>query len=287
MAKIVSFINLKGGFGKTTITVNIASLLAKVSKKRVLLIDLDPQTNATVSLISQPEWQRINNIEKQTLYYLFRDKLENAHDFDINRAIIKNVADCEGLDLLPSSLNLVEIQDRIPEIGTKAFINHIEVLQNELAPLQDQYDYILIDCPPNLGAITLNGITMSDYYIIPTTPDILSKIGISLIKNRIDDFKNIRKTCKIQLAGIVFTKVDYRTNLHASTISELRGESYPLSEYIFTNELPLRISIAEAPVDNRPHITSTTARQKKDWKQTQRFFSNILNEMIHKISTLA
>jgi chromosome partitioning protein len=112
MTKIISFINLKGGVGKTTLTVNIASILAKVHSKKVLVVDLDPQTNATVSLISQTEWEKVN-LRKQTLYHLFNDKINSGSDFDLGKAIIKNVANIQNLNLLPSSLNLVEIQDRI------------------------------------------------------------------------------------------------------------------------------------------------------------------------------
>jgi chromosome partitioning protein len=282
MAKIISFINLKGGVGKTTLTVNIAATLAKIHNKKVLVIDLDPQTNATVSLISQTLWQKINDNEKQTLFHLFNDKLNGSSDFDLNKAIIKDVANIKNLDLIPSSLNLVEIQDRITDIGSKSFVSHIDVLKSELTPILTNYDYILIDCPPNLGAITLNGIIMSDYYIIPTTPDILSKIGISLISNRIDNFKKVRKDCKIKIAGIVFTKVDYRTNLHASTQLEMRDPTYPLSKYVFNNELPQRISIAEAPIDNKPHISSPTAKNKADWTRTQNLIKDIVNEFITK-----
>jgi len=282
MAIVVSFINLKGGVGKTTLTVNIASVLAKIHNKKILVVDLDPQTNATVSLISQIDWQKINDIEKQTLFHLFNDKLNGSSEFDLKKAIVKNVSGIRNLDLIPSSLNLVEIQDRITDIGTKAFISHIDVLSNELTPIIDNYDYILIDCPPNLGAITLNGIVMSDYYVIPTTPDILSKIGISLITNRINNFTKVRKDCNIELAGIVFTKVDNRTNLHASTRLEMRNRTYPLSKFVFTNELPQRISIAESPSDNKPHITSSIAKTKPDWRATQDLIKNIVDEFILK-----
>lgn len=282
MAKIVSFINLKGGVGKTTLTVNIASVLAKIHNKKVLVIDLDPQTNATVSLISQTAWQKINNVDKQTLFHLFNDKLNGSTDFDLKKSIVKNVGGINNLDLIPSSLNLVEIQDRITDIGSKAFVSHIDVLKSELSPILLDYDYILIDCPPNLGAITLNGILMSNYYVIPTTPDILSKIGISLITNRIDNFKTVRKDCNIKIAGIIFTKVDNRTNLHALTQLEMRNSTYPLCSFVFTNELPQRISIAEAPVDNKPHISSSTTKSKSDWKATQDLIRNIVNEFLLK-----
>jgi len=280
MAIIVSFINLKGGVGKTTTAVNIASILAETHEMRVLVIDLDPQTNATISLIDQKRWYHIDQVEKQTIFYMFNDLLENKAIFDINRAIIRDVSGIPGLDLLPSSLGLVEIQDYIPDIGQKAYINHVDVLADRMAPIlkSDIYDYIIIDCPPNLGAITLNGILISDYYMIPTIPDILSKIGISLVTNRIHSFKERKKACKIELAGIVFTKVDYRTNLHKATMEELRRSD--LSSYVFDSEIPQRISISEAPSDNVPFIVAPSVKIKSDFKETSKLLRAITNEFI-------
>ncbi|MGF1765760.1 ParA family protein, partial [Aliivibrio kagoshimensis] len=170
MSKVISFINLKGGVGKTTTAVNMASILAKKHYKKVLLIDLDPQTNATVSLIKQTEWQEIHD-DKQTLFHLFEDMLRSTSNFDINKAIVKDVSNIKNLDLLPSSLEFVNIQDEIPEISNKEYVSHVDVLGNTIAHIKDDYDYIIIDCPPNLGAITLNGINISDHYIVPTIPD--------------------------------------------------------------------------------------------------------------------
>ncbi|ADW19223.1 cobyrinic acid ac-diamide synthase [Desulfobulbus propionicus DSM 2032] len=280
MAKIVSFINLKGGVGKTTTAVNIAATLAKIKEYRVLLIDLDPQTNATISVIDQEEWQDRHN-KCQTLYHLFDDMLNGTDRFNINKALLTNVGSIEGLDLLPSSLYLVEIQDAIPDMDNKAYVSHVDVVGNAISDIKSNYDYIIIDCPPNLGAITLNGITISDYYIVPTVPDILSKIGISLILNRIENFRKKKKTCEIELGGIIFTKIDYRTNLHSSTMTELRAGE--LSEYIFDSEFPQRISVAEAPIDSRPFLTSQTAKGKSDWRQTQQLITNITNELLKRL----
>ena len=212
MTKIISFINLKGGVGKTTTAVNIAAALAENGEK-VLVIDLDPQTNATVSLISQNDWQDCQE-NGQTLYHLFNDMLEGQSEFNINDAICYNAGGIKGLDLLPSSMFLVDIQDSIPDMDNKAYISHVDVLGNAIQDVKDEYSYIIIDCPPNLGAITLNGINISDCYVVPTVPDILSKIGISLILNRIDSFKRRKRSCNIELAGVIFTKVDYLQITH-------------------------------------------------------------------------
>ncbi|CAI2407602.1 ParA family protein [Serratia plymuthica] len=276
MTKIVSFINLKGGVGKTTTSVNISAVLAKKGYK-VLVIDLDPQTNATVSLVDQNKWQEVHDAG-QTLYHLFNDRLNGTNDFDIDTAILKNVGGVKGLDLLPSSIHFVEIQDNIPDMDTKAYVSHVDVLGNTIEPIKEEYDYIIIDCPPNLGAITLNGISISDFYIVPTVPDILSKIGISLILNRIDNFVSKKTACKIVLGGIIFTKVDYRTNLHKSTMQELR--SGKLGNSVFDNEFPQRISVAEAPTDSRPFITSAIAQKKQDFYETKAIIEAITNEFI-------
>jgi chromosome partitioning protein len=279
MPNIVSFINLKGGVGKTTTAVNIAANLAN-SDESVLLIDLDPQTNATVSVIDQEVWQDRHD-EHQTLYHLFDDMLNGTERFDIDKAVMENVGGVDGLDLLPSSLHLVEIQDAIPDMDNKAYVSHVDVVGNVIAKISDNYDYIIIDCPPNLGAITLNGINISDYYVVPTVPDILSKIGISLILNRINNFKKKKKTCEIELGGVVFTKIDYRTNLHKSTMDELR--SGKLKKYIFNAEFPQRISVAEAPIDSRPFLTSPTAKRKSDWKETMRIIKAITDEFVERV----
>jgi chromosome partitioning protein len=279
MTRIVSFINLKGGVGKTTLAVNIAATLAndfliRDRKVRVLLIDLDPQTNATISVITQETWEKRQE-GGQTLYHLFKDKLEGTSSFKIQEAILHNVGGVEGLDLLPSSLHLVEIQDDLPNISTKTYINHVEVLGNEISIVKHAYDYIIIDCPPNLGAITLNGIDISNHYVVPIVPDILSKIGLSLISNRINDFKERRRTCSIELAGIIFTKVDYRTNLHNSTMAQIRSQQ---DSDVFTAALPQRISVAESVIDSKPFITSPTAQRKTDWDETQGTISRITSE---------
>lgn len=279
MTKIISFINLKGGVGKTTTTVNIAANLVD-DGHTVLVIDLDPQTNATVSLINQEEWQECHD-NGQTLYHLFNDMLKGNGEFNIEKAILKNVGGLDDLDLLPSSMHLVEIQDEIPDMDNKAYVSHVDVLGNTIENIKDDYDFILIDCPPNLGAITLNGISISDYYVVPTVPDILSKIGISLILNRITSFKKKKHSCKIDLAGIIFTKIDYRTNLHKSTMRELRSGN--LQDKIFECEFPQRISVAEAPVDSRPFLTSPTAKGKADFHETKRLISSLTREFLMRI----
>jgi chromosome partitioning protein len=283
MTKVVSFINLKGGVGKTTTAVNIAAILAKQKSSKVLLIDLDPQTNATVSLITQEQWQDVNS-KGQTIYHLFNDLINSNSQqlFDLEKAVLQNVGGIQGLDLLPSSLELVEIQDDIPSLDQRRYVSHVDVIQNTIADIQNRYEYVIIDCPPNLGAITLNGIVMSDYYIVPTIPDIFSKIGLSLIWNRINKFKDKKRSCKVELGGIVFTKVDDRTNLHKSTKLQIRQDSQ-WKDHTFEHELPQRTGIAEAVIDSRPFVTSPKAEKRSDYSVILTEIENVTEEFIKRV----
>lgn len=128
----------------------------------------------------------------------------------------------------------------------------------------------------------MNGINISDHYVVPTIPDILSIIGIDLIINRIEAFKAKKNTCNIELVGIIFTKIDYRTNLHNSKMAQLRG-SKDLKDVVFESEIPQRISISEAPMDSKPLITSPTAKKKSDWKETLAILTKVTDELIQRI----
>ena len=218
MSRNISFINLKGGVGKTTLTVAVAEILSIEFNKKVLVIDLDPQTNATVLLISQEEWKKRNN-DNRTIHQLFYDKIKNTNVFDINEAIIPNVSNIKSksgnLDLLPSSIDLIDITDEISALNTNNRI--IDIINSELQKkdakgkrVEDKYDYILIDCPPNLGGITMCGVYISNYYIIPVLPDTLSTYGLKQVVNKIDkktrEIKRLYKDYNINALGVVINR---------------------------------------------------------------------------------
>lgn len=224
---ILSFINLKGGVGKTTTAVGVAEILAQEQRKRVLLIDLDPQTNATVTLIKEERWEEMDN-DGRTIAQLFADKLnpQAPPRFDIEKAIARQVSSINDgiakLDLLPSSIRLISIQDRLPMIAM--FNNYaerpIDILRNAIEPILGAYDYVIIDCPPSLGDVTKNGLRISTGYIIPTIPDILSTWGIYQIVENVDQLaRSIGIT--IPPLGIVATKKQ-ANNLHDRVMEDLR-----------------------------------------------------------------
>jgi cellulose biosynthesis protein BcsQ len=160
-----------------------------------LLIDLDPQTNATVTLISEDQWAEMDE-SGRTIAQLFEDRLnpQNTPKFDIERAIVRRVSTINDgiarLDLLPSSIQLIDLQDRIPMIALSGNFtaNPLEILRVALQPVIDRYDYIIVDCPPSLGTVTKNGLRISTGYVIPTIPDIVSTWGIYQIVDNVERF---------------------------------------------------------------------------------------------------
>ena len=236
-AHTIAFINLKGGVAKTTTTVGTATLLAGTFRKKVPVIDLDPQTNCTTMLIGEEKWKELNN-QGRTLYTLFKDALEETDNFDISVSLQKNVSnirDVVNLDLLPSSLDMVDLQDRIASAPQGQFYanNPTEIIKRVVRNIKDDYDYILLDCPPNMGLITLNGLRISDGYIIPTIPDVLSTYGIPQIINRVSKFSDSIGD-KIECLGIVATKVRMQSSLHNRTLEQLgRNKDAPLFKTVF------------------------------------------------------
>lgn len=211
MSKVISFINLKGGVGKTTLLVATAEILACEYEKKVLVIDLDPQTNATVMLVSQDIWSEANK-NNRTLHQLFLDEVEGTEAFNINESIMKNVSDIGGgiknLDLLPSSIDLIDIYDVVSGLNVNNRV--VKILKKQLKLLDKEYDYILVDCPPNLGAITMSGIYLSQYYIVPVIPDTLSTYGLNQIIKKIDnkarEIKRFDKSYSIESLGIIINR---------------------------------------------------------------------------------
>ncbi len=260
---VLSFINLKGGVGKTTTAVAVAEMLAQEDRKHVLLIDLDPQTNATVTLISEDQWAEMDK-EGQTIAQLFEDRLNphNTPKFDIEKAITRQVSTINDgiarLDLLPSSIRLIDLQDRIPMIALSGNFtaNPLEILRVALQPVIDRYDYIIIDCPPSLGTVTKNGLRLSNGYVIPTIPDIVSTWGIYQIVENVAQFAQ-DIDLPIPPLGIVATKVQ-SNDLHKRVISDLKSKrlgrfsepSGTAQPPLFNNIIPQTVSVARgADVD--------------------------------------
>ena len=248
MARIIATINLKGGVGKSTTTVAMAEILSGEFKQRVLVIDLDPQTNATVMMIGENRWKRQND-KGHTLAQLFRDALEPEpakRCFSLDESVVRNasnVQEVRTVDLLPSSIDLIDVQDRLASMPTGQFFSNVptDILRRATLPILDDYDYVLIDCPPNLGIITLNGLRISSGFIIPTIPDVLSTYGIPQIISRVANFSsNIAE--EIEVMGIVVTKYRAQSTLHKNTVEALRRGS----NHVYDTIIPERQALASS-----------------------------------------
>lgn len=262
MAHIISTINLKGGVGKTTTTVALAEFLSAEFSKRVLVIDLDPQTNLTTVFIGEEKWKQLND-EGRTLATLFKDALRPEDEtprFDITTALQRRVSpigEVRTVDLLPSSLDLIDVQDHLAKMSPGRFFsnNPTDLLRRAVKPVMDQYDYVLVDCPPNLGIVTLNGLRISDGYIIPTIPDVLSTYGIPQIRQRVEAFADGVGE-KIREIGIVVTKFRKASTVHVNTVRRLQGDSEMPS--VLSPYIPEANQIAASA----EHVTASTLRQK-------------------------
>ena len=227
-AKVLSVINYKGGVGKTTLTLQLGLGLNQLKGARVLLVDLDPQCSLSVSTVEEHFW--IDWIEKkgsirsvvQTFYQ--EDPARIEPDWIIEKALNRTwenmPGELEGLDLLPSHLDLPDYEMKLvakkpkwartmEEFNTERYL----LLQKALEPLKSQYDYILFDCPPNIYLISRNAIVASDYYLVPTIPDFISCYGIPFIlehiKNMQEDVRERGAHCNAQLLGIVRNRVRF------------------------------------------------------------------------------
>ena len=196
--------------------------------QRVLMIDLDPQTNLTTMMVGEERWQELNELGL-TLATLFRKAITPHVDaFDIEKAVQKNVSPVRAvrdLDLLASSLDLMDIQEGLThqQYADPGSHRPVEVLLSAVRPIADRYDYILVDCPPNLGILTLNGLRLADGYLIPTIPDILSTYGIPPLQTKIQEFAK-RTGHTVREIGLVITKYRSASNLHRTIIEQLQRD---------------------------------------------------------------
>ena len=244
----ISFINMKGGVGKTTTTVEIGTILAKEFNKKVLIIDLDPQTNASFSLMGLSEWEKIKDSSTMAdVLGMNKGYSSRDDEYDINNAIINNVCGVNGLDLIPSHIELTFLDlDLSGQAGREI------ILQNQLKKSSKEYDFILIDCPPNLTLAPQNALVVSDYLIVPVTPEFYPSIGLPLLISRIKQLKKRLPDCNVEFLGVVFTKVKTGTRNHTHLMDEIRKTCEDLEIETFQTIIPETVKISEAATKNKP-----------------------------------
>ena len=231
MGKTIAIANQKGGVGKTTTAINLAASLA-VLEKKVLVIDADPQANTTSGLNFSPE-----DDQKRTLYEVMIGKL------DVHDALIQT--EMENLHMIPSHINLVGAEIELLDEPDRE-----SMLKNALAPVKDEYDFIIIDCSPSLGLITVNSLAASDSVIIPVQPEFFALEGLGKLLQTIRLVQNdINPSLSIE--GFVVTMFDGRTKVHAQVVSELKEH---FKDRVFNTIIQRNIRLSEAPSHGKPII---------------------------------
>ncbi|MCL6217751.1 MAG: AAA family ATPase [Zunongwangia sp.] len=223
MGKIIAIANQKGGVGKTTTSVNLAASLG-VLEKKVLLIDADPQANATSGLGIDVE-----EIELGTYQLL-------EHSITPEKAIMETSS--PNLDLIPAHIDLVAIEIELVDQE-----NRESMLKKVITPLKDQYDYILIDCAPSLGLLTLNALTASDSVIIPIQCEYFALEGLGKLLNTIKSVQKIHNN-KLDIEGLLLTMYDSRLRLSNQVVEEVQKH---FDEMVFETIIQRNVRLSEAP----------------------------------------
>jgi len=222
MGKIISLLNHKGGVGKTTSAINIGAGLVELGK-RVLLIDLDPQANLTLSLgISRQKYSIYEAVrgESELVPYTVRD----------------------GFDVVTSNLDLSGAEMELINEAGREFI-----LRELFEPIRDEYDYIIIDCPPSLGLLTLNALTSSDYVFIPLQTEFLALQGLTKIKQVIDKVR-FRLNKKLDIGGVIATMYDHRKVLNRDVVETIKKY---FGQKVFKTLIRDNVALAEAPAQRK------------------------------------
>ncbi len=230
-AKIFSFCNQKGGVGKTTSAVNVATLAAQQGL-RVLLVDLDSQGNATSGL----------GIDKSALeftaYQLLVDK-----EVGVEKATIETTI--PNLSIIPSNTDLAAA-----DIELVALVGREFVLKNKLFSVADKYDFIIIDCPPSLGLLSVNALTSSNYIIIPMQCEYYALEGLGQL---LQTHQLVQRNLNLglEVGGVILTMADFRTNLAQQVIEEVKGY---FKEKVFETVIPRAVKLSEAPSFGKPAV---------------------------------
>ncbi len=228
MGRIIAITNQKGGVGKTTTSINLSSCLAEAGKK-VLLVDIDPQGNTTSGVGVD------KNALETTIYNLI------IGECDIEECLINT--NIKKLDLLPSNVNLSGAEIDLIGIDRREYI-----VRDKLAEVKDNYDFIIIDCPPSLSMLTVNALTSADTVLVPIQCEYYALEGLSQLMHTINLVQK-RLNPALEIEGVVFTMYDARTNLSLEVVENVKDN---LKQNIYKTIIPRNVRLAEAPSHGMP-----------------------------------
>ncbi len=230
--RVIAIGNQKGGVGKTTTTINLSACLGELGVN-VLVLDLDPQSNATSGL----------GLPKQEGTSIYNALLENKSAFDL---IQNSVA--ENVDIIPAELDLAGA-----EIDVARMDNYLHCVKNAIDPITETgiYDFILIDCPPSLGILTMNALTLAHSFIAPIQCEYYALEGLSVISSMIDKLHDSGVNPKLEIEGILMTMYDSRNNLSAQVVAEVKAH---FEEKLYDTIIPRNVRLSEAPSYGIPII---------------------------------
>ena len=301
MTKVVSFINYKGGVGKTTTAYHVSCSLAQHHRQKVLMIDIDPQTNLTFLCTTIERWQRRkrNTGTIKNLYDRYtKNQALDIRRFIWNDPVVVGRYPVSGLDLIPCDIDLLgEDVGGGQVVGTfstmqalqqnaKRYLKEMSFLKKVIEETEERYDWVVIDCPPNLYLMTQNALHASDYYVVTAVPDHLSTIGLNILANKvrqIGDRISATHTFAGQhgerivadLGAIVFVKVRLGgsriTNTHQDTMSSISLEPYTTDKVVqkYTTELIGYSEAAENRVPVWEHNSDNARRAARNNEYTE------------------
>lgn len=311
MATVVSFINYKGGVGKTTTAYHVSCSLAQHYRQRVLMIDIDPQTNLTFLCVSIEQWKSrkgtVGTIKD--LYGRFTEghALE-VRRFIWNESVVIGRHPISGLDLIPCDIELLgedlsrdsQIVGTFPTMqalrqNARRYIKERSFLTQVIQDVSDRYDWIVIDCPPNLYLMTQNALHASDYYVVTAIPDHLSTIGLSILTRKIRDIgDDISRALPLSgldtthtvasLGAIVFVKVRIGgtmiTNTHETTIQSIASQDFAVGKVVprYTTEL---IGYSEAAENRVPVWEYNSENARRATRKNE--YPEITRELVSRL----